>query len=49
MGWTPFSRMTKVYAHLSDEDVDRVILETQGVKVKSKKETCQNGLGLSLL
>ncbi len=38
MGWIPSSRMTRVYVHLSDEDVDKAILEAQGVKVEKKLE-----------
>ncbi|MDA8056188.1 MAG: hypothetical protein M0Z77_11165 [Thermoplasmatales archaeon] len=39
MGWTPSSRMMRVFVHLSDEDIERAILEAQGVKVKKKRES----------
>jgi len=39
MGWIPSSRMTRVYVHLSDDDVDRAILEAHGIKAEKKAET----------
>jgi len=39
MGWVPSSRMTRVYVHLSDDDVDKAILEAHGIKVEKKAES----------
>jgi integrase/recombinase XerD len=39
MGWIPSSRMTRVYIHLSDDDVDKAILEAHGIKAEKKAET----------
>jgi len=41
MGWVPSSRMTRVYIHLSDDDVDKAILEAHGIKVEKKTETAR--------
>jgi len=41
MGWVPSSRMTRVYIHLSDDDVDRAILEAHGIKVEKKAESAR--------
>lgn len=32
MGWVPGTRMTKIYIHLADEDVDEAILKMHGIK-----------------
>jgi len=41
MGWVPSSRMTRVYIHLSDDDVDKAILEAHGIKVEKKAESAR--------
>jgi len=41
MGWIPSSRMTRVYIHLSDDDVDRAVLEAHGIKVEKKAESAR--------
>ncbi len=37
MGWIPSSRMTRVYVHLNDDEVDTAMLEANGIKVEKKQ------------
>ena len=37
MGWVPGTSMTKVYIHLSDEDVDDAVLKLHGIKKDDEK------------
>jgi len=37
MGWIPSSRMTRVYVHLNDDEVDMAMLEANGIKVEKKE------------
>lgn len=38
MGWTLGTRMIKTHIHLADQDVEKAILETYGIKPTEKKE-----------
>ena len=38
MGWVPGTRMTKVYVHLADQDVDNAILKMYGIKKDVEEE-----------
>jgi CRISPR/Cas system CSM-associated protein Csm5 (group 7 of RAMP superfamily) len=38
LGWVPGTRMTKVYVHLADQDVDKAILGMYGIEKNDETE-----------